>query len=213
MNCLRCVQVCPTGIDIRNGLQLECIGCAACVDACDNIMSRLGRAKGLVRYGSLKSLEGGRTKFIRPRTIAYTVLAVFGLIALSLSLSTLAPMRVLAKRMPGAPFFTSDGVVRNQFTLHLINKRHQEVQYQIELTSAPDGMQMMGAEQPVTVPPLGELDKPVIVTISQGMYQGKGEITFLIRELRERGALARQKVEFLGPDPRFFKTPKPAPNP
>jgi cytochrome c oxidase accessory protein FixG len=213
VNCTRCVQVCPTGIDIRNGLQLECVGCAACVDACDNIMEKLHRPRGLVRYGSLNSFKGRRLRFVRPRTIAYTVLALLGLAALGASLSTLKPVRVLAKRMPGAPFFTGDGVVRNQFTLRLINKRHETVSYKIELHDAPVGMRMLGAENSVEVPPLGELEKPVIVTISQGDYTGKGEIIFQIQELRDHGALVTQKAEFLGPDPRFFQNLHPQPSP
>jgi len=210
INCLRCVQVCPTGIDIRNGLQLECIGCAACVDACDAVMTKVGRPKGLVRYGSLNQLNGGTTRFIRPRTIAYSLLALLGVIAFGFSLSTLKPMRVLAKRLPGAPFFMGEGVVRNQFTLHIINKRHQTSSYKIELTSAPAGMRMIGAEEPVEVPGLGEVDKPVIVTISEHDYTGKCAITLQIRELHEGGSTISQTMEFLGPDPRFFQN-KPTP--
>jgi cytochrome c oxidase accessory protein FixG len=205
VNCMRCVQVCPTGIDIRNGLQLECIGCAACVDACDDIMKKVGRATGLVRYSSLNALNGGRTRYLRPRTIAYTVLAALGLAAFGFSLSTLTPVRVLTKRMPGAPFFTGDGLVRNQFSLRLINKRHEISRCRLELVQAPNGMRMLGAEGAVEVPPLGEVEKPVIVTIPRGQYTGKTQITILIREQRDRGTTITQKVEFLGPDPRFFQ--------
>lgn len=211
INCQRCVQVCPTGVDIRNGLQLECIGCAACVDACDDIMTKVGRPKGLVRYGSLNSLNGGRTRYIRPRTVAYTVLAVLGLAAFGTALSTLKPMRVLAKRMPGAPFYLGNGVVRNQFTLRIINKRHEESLCQIELTQAPAGMRMIGAEDSIAVPALGEVEKPVIVTVPEKEYAGKSEITILIQELRGSGSRSTQKVEFLGPDLRFFQNrPTPA---
>ncbi len=209
INCLRCVQVCPTGIDIRNGLQLECIGCAACVDACDGIMKKVGRPTGLVRYSSLNALNGGRTRYLRPRTIAYTVLAVLGLAAFGISLSTLKPIRVLARRIPGAPFFTSDGVVRNQFTLRLINKRHETSSCRLELVQAPQGMRMIGAEEAVEVPALGEVEKPVIVTIPQSQYTGKTQITIVVSEARDHGSSSTQKVEFLGPDPRFFQN-KPA---
>lgn len=205
INCMRCVQVCPTGIDIRNGLQLECIGCAACVDACDAIMTKVGRPTGLVRYGSLNDLTGGRTRFLRPRTIVYSIFALVGLTAFAFSLASLKPMRVLAKRMQGAPFFTGGGVVRNQFTLQVINKRHEASSYQIDLTKAPAGMRMNGAEGAVTVPPLGAVGKTVIVTISEKDYTGKDEITFTVRELREGGSSITQTVEFLGPDLRFFK--------
>ncbi|MFZ4764223.1 MAG: cytochrome c oxidase accessory protein CcoG [Roseimicrobium sp.] len=205
INCQRCVQVCPTGIDIRNGLQLECIGCAACVDACDAIMTKVGRPKGLVRYGSLNQLNGGKTRLLRPRTVAYTVLAMLGLVAFGLSLSTVKSVRVLAKRMPGAPFFTGEGVVRNQFTFHVINKSHKPASFRLELTSAPAAMKLMGAESAVEVPPLTEVDRPIIVTIAERDYTGKVPITFTLRELRERGASITQRMEFLGPDPRFFQ--------
>ncbi len=67
-----CVQVCPTGIDIRDGLQMECIGCAACIDACDSIMDKMGYARGLISYTSEHELQGGKTHLLRPRLIGYT---------------------------------------------------------------------------------------------------------------------------------------------
>src|SRR5215212_1028949 len=74
VSCNRCVQVCPTGIDIRQGLQMECIGCTACIDACDDVMTRLHRPQGLIRYDSQSNFDGTRTRWIRPRTILYFVL-------------------------------------------------------------------------------------------------------------------------------------------
>src|SRR5690606_21433497 len=67
VDCRRCVQVCPTGIDIRNGLQLDCVGCASCIDACDEVMDKLGRPRGLIRYDSPNGLEGKKRRFLRPR--------------------------------------------------------------------------------------------------------------------------------------------------
>ncbi|MFW8341615.1 4Fe-4S dicluster domain-containing protein, partial [Klebsiella pneumoniae] len=74
LDCTVCVQVCPTGIDIRDGLQLECIGCGACIDACDSVMDKLGYARGLVRYGSENELAGGKTHWLRPRLIGYAAM-------------------------------------------------------------------------------------------------------------------------------------------
>jgi hypothetical protein len=104
-------------------------------------------------------------------------------------------------------------MVRNQFTLRLINKRHETSLYQIELMEPPAGMRMMGAESAIEVPPLGEVEKPVIVTISQKDYVGKGEITIRIHEQREHGSSTTQRVEFLGPDPRFFQNRPTPPSP
>ena len=81
VDCHRCIQVCPTGIDIRNGLQLECIGCTACIDACDDIMTKLGRPTGLIRYDSQNGFDGLPKRILRPRIYAYSVLALLGLLA------------------------------------------------------------------------------------------------------------------------------------
>jgi polyferredoxin len=71
IDCQLCVQVCPTGIDIRDGLQMACIGCAACIDACDSIMDKMGYARGLISYTSEHTLQGGKTHLLRPRLIGY----------------------------------------------------------------------------------------------------------------------------------------------
>jgi polyferredoxin len=98
------VQVCPTGIDIRNGLQLECIGCAACVDACDDIMTKLKRPTGLVRYDSHVGLHGGKTTFIRPRIIFYTFLLLLGMGAFLFSATRISPLNASAVRMHRCAF-------------------------------------------------------------------------------------------------------------
>ena len=208
VNCHRCVQVCPTGIDIRNGLQLECIGCAACVDACDDIMTKLDRPKGLVRYDSFNGFRGGKTRFIRARTIAYMFFAALGLAAFSMSLSTLKPMRVLAKRMQGLPYFVSDGTVRNQFNIRILNERQTAASYTITLdpASVPQGMRMVGAEEPVRVPPLGEVVKPVFIAIPQTEYNASQPIRILVSETGG-ASQAKQEVEFLGPDLRYVQMP------
>jgi cytochrome c oxidase accessory protein FixG len=121
IDCRRCIQVCPTGIDIRNGLQLECIGCAACVDACDEIMDKVKRPRGLIRYASDRNLEGHRARFIRPRTILYTGLMLIGIAVAGLAFSSVKPAVAMATRMPGVPFYVTDTHVRNQYQIRLIN--------------------------------------------------------------------------------------------
>src|SRR5262245_19147234 len=85
VDCFRCVAVCPTGIDIRQGTQMECVGCANCIDACDEVMQRLGRARGLVRYDSQRGFETGKRRFLRGRVVFYAVLTLMGLSAFSLA--------------------------------------------------------------------------------------------------------------------------------
>ena len=112
MDCLRCVQVCPTGIDIRQGLQMECIGCTACIDACDAVMTKLKRPRGLVRYDSRHGFEGKATRWFRPRIVLYSVLAILGAIALTLATSTLKPVTVSLTRVTGIPYVVA-GVLRS----------------------------------------------------------------------------------------------------
>ena len=105
VDCIRCVQVCPTGIDIRQGSQIECIACAACIDACGEVMAKLQRPLGLIRYDSANGFSGGKTRFIRPRTIVYTILLAVGATAAAFSASTFRTATVSVLRMQGAPYY------------------------------------------------------------------------------------------------------------
>lgn len=122
INCNRCVDVCPTGIDIRNGLQLECVGCANCIDACDEIMQKIGQPTGLIRYDSLNGLSGKPRQIWRPRLYLYTVLFLLGVGVFSFYLFHHHPFEVNVLRAAGAPFTLVDKKVQNQFVLHLVNK-------------------------------------------------------------------------------------------
>jgi cytochrome c oxidase accessory protein FixG len=204
ISCNRCVQVCPTGIDIRNGLQLECIGCAACVDACDEIMTKVNRPKGLIRYDSLNGLNGKRTRYVRPRTILYTILLVIGAVVFSFALSTLKPMRALAKRMSGSPYFIAEGIVRNQFSLHVMNERHEKMSYRVELLGdVPPGLQLVGANVPFEVGALEEIEKMLIVSMPNKDFKTAFHFKINVKEDRPNGANVIREVDFLGPDNRL----------
>jgi len=125
VDCGRCVVVCPTGIDIRNGLQMECIGCAACVDACDAVMTKLKRPTGLIRYDSQNGLLGQATRFLRPRLYVYAAFGVLGLVVATLLTRTRVPFEANLLRLSRAPYTLEDerSRVRNALELHLVNKR------------------------------------------------------------------------------------------
>lgn len=132
VDCKRCVVVCPTGIDIRNGLQLDCIGCTACIDACDEVMDKLGRPRGLVRYDSQAALEGGTRRILRPRLALYgAVIAAWGLAAF-FALRTHDPFEASLVRLRGAPYHVVDGTVRNLFSVHVVNKGGEPATFTIE---------------------------------------------------------------------------------
>lgn len=154
VDCNRCVVVCPTGIDIRNGLQMECVGCAQCVDACDEVMLKLGRAPGLVRYDSLNGLDGKRTRFLRPRVYFYAFMGLVGLTVMSFALRSHQSFEANLLRT-GAPFvLDADGDVLNMLNLHLVNKQDEPVTFEIEAADEHDGLTYRIPTPTLTLEPL-----------------------------------------------------------
>ncbi|MEL0029058.1 MAG: cytochrome c oxidase accessory protein CcoG, partial [Perlucidibaca sp.] len=142
IDCGMCVQVCPTGIDIRDGLQFECIQCAACIDACDSVMDQMGYARGLVKYTTENLLENkgdGKYHFLRPRLIGYTIVLSVMISALLFALATRVPLSVEALRDRGQLFReTADGMIENSYTLKIQNKAQRAGDYVI--SASADGM-------------------------------------------------------------------------
>ncbi|UCE89298.1 MAG: cytochrome c oxidase accessory protein CcoG, partial [Pseudomonadota bacterium] len=122
IDCTLCVQVCPTGIDIREGLQYQCIGCAACVDVCDDVMDRMGYPRGLVRYTTENAMEGRTTRVLRPRVLIYTVLLAVIVGAWGYGLATRVPLGLDIIRDRNVLFReTREGYIENVYTLKVVN--------------------------------------------------------------------------------------------
>ncbi|MCB9552635.1 MAG: hypothetical protein H6705_12300 [Myxococcales bacterium] len=123
VDCHKCVVVCPTGIDIRKGVQMECINCMACIDACDSVMDKLGRPRGLVRFTSEKALATGEVRLVRPRVVAYGAVLIAIAIGLVTALSLREPVELAITRPPGEPFVVRpDGRLQNMVRLRISNK-------------------------------------------------------------------------------------------
>ncbi len=126
VDCTLCVQVCPTGIDIRKGLQLECIACAACIDACDDVMHRLNYAPGLIRYATQNSMDGLRTRSARPRTIIYGSLLLALIVGFGAAVGGRQLVTVDVMRDRNSLYRQlEDGRIENVYTVRLINKDTQ----------------------------------------------------------------------------------------
>ena len=204
IDCRRCVQVCPTGIDIRNGLQLECIGCAACVDACDDIMTKIGRPKGLIRYDSHAGMHGGKTRFLRPRTIFYSCILAAGMIAFGFATTRIEPLRASVVRMVGSQYYLGDGVVRNQFLVRVINKRNAPSTYKLELIGdVPAGMSITGNEQTLKLAPMGEEQKTIVLSMPEKEYTAPSKVQIKVTDTERGDTMTTRVMEFLGPDPRL----------
>jgi cytochrome c oxidase accessory protein FixG len=160
INCFKCVQVCPTGIDIRNGFQMECIACTACIDACDVVMEKTGRPKGLVRYDSLVGLAGGKTKLLRPRTILYVVLLGVLLSGLFYRIQAQKSFETEIIRAVDTPYQLiqgADGVrqVINHFKVNWYNVTASSVKARVLLPVASKelGFELIQAGETFEIPP------------------------------------------------------------
>jgi len=146
IDCFACVRVCPTGIDIRNGTQLECVNCTACIDACDDIMVKVDKPKGLIRYASENSItDGVKLKFNR-RIKAYSVVLVLLLSLLSFLLVSRTDLDVTLMRTSGMTYTKlADGSLSNLYNLKLANKTHKDIDFTLKLENLPGEISLVGS--------------------------------------------------------------------
>ena len=151
IECNQCVAVCPTGIDIRQGQQEGCITCSLCIDACDDVMAKIGKPKGLIRYASLEELEGKPTLplFKRPRVLIYLTIITLALSGIIYGLTHLGAieLKVLHER---SPLFVQlrDGSIQNKYNLKVLNKTDKDV-YIVASGSGLDNMVVKGMDKPL----------------------------------------------------------------
>lgn len=196
VSCMRCVTVCPTGIDIRNGLQLECIGCARCIDACDEIMVKLDRPKGLIRYDSERGLAEGKRRFWRPRVFIYAFAALVGLVVATVWMSGRTHFTTNVVRPQKAPFTLTDTGIRNVLTLNVTNKTNE--QRLAKVSSPPtEGIVVTLPQPEVTLVGFQGHRFPVLLDIDKAHYkQGmRIELTVDVGD----GEPQILKVKVLGP--------------
>ena len=152
IDCFQCVQVCPTGVDIRDGNQLGCITCGLCIDACDSIMDKIGKPQGLIRYASLDELEGKPAKKIyqHPRTLVYLSIIVIALAGIVYGLTHMGSMtlNVIPERQP---LFVSlsDGSIQNKYQFKVLNKTDKDLHVTVTAEGGVEGQQLIGAEKPL----------------------------------------------------------------
>jgi cytochrome c oxidase accessory protein FixG len=182
IDCRACVTTCPTGIDIREGLQLECIACGQCADACDSIMDRIGKPRGLIRYSSPEALATGKqASLLRPRVALYAA-ALIGLVAALLLIGGGSPAaEVTILRGLGAPFQVSGDEVINQLRLKVRNRSEKTASFRIELVDMP-GARVVAAELPLTVPASEQAEANVFVVAPRTALRGSRRIQLRVSE-------------------------------
>ncbi|MDX1452204.1 MAG: cytochrome c oxidase accessory protein CcoG [Oleiphilaceae bacterium] len=142
IDCGMCVQVCPTGIDIRDGLQYECIGCALCIDACDSIMEKMNYPKGLISYTTEKALAGKKSRIFHPRAIAYGTLLLAMVVAFAAIIYTRVPLELDVIKDRGALYqLTGMGMIENSYTLKIMNMSNEAHNFSVSV-SGLEGLQI-----------------------------------------------------------------------
>lgn len=199
VDCNLCVAVCPTGIDIRDGLQMECIHCARCIDACNNVMEKLGRDPGLIRYSSQAGLMGKHGRLLRPRVVIYPLilLIVFG--ALFTLTATHAAADVKFIRAKGQPYYVlPTGEVSNQIRVSITNRSSEPRDYTV--TPVTPGVRL-GNESTLTgVAPAELADLSTLVIAEPGLLAGTGGVTRIeLRVSDDNGFSTTRLVKLLGP--------------
>jgi len=203
VDCGICVQVCPTGIDIRDGLQYECIGCAACIDGCNQVMDKVGTSRGLIRYSTTHAMEKGwsRTEMfrrvLRPRVLVYFSILALIVLAAGASLYLRVPLKVDVIRDRAAMAREVEGgLVENLYRLQIMNTTERARAFVIEVTGLP-GIHVAG--EPITgVPAASSRMVPVKVRVmAYGTAPGSHPIEFHVRALGADGAEVRENSVFI----------------
>jgi cytochrome c oxidase accessory protein FixG len=181
IDCTICVQVCPTGIDIRNGLQYECIACGACIDACDSVMDKMGYARGLVRYTSENAAAGKRARVLRPRVWIYAALLASLVGGTATAIALRQPLIVDAMRDKAMYRLAADGAVENTYTLRIINKDSRPHDYALRIeTTAP--LSIAGPARVLHAAPEEVMTVPVTIR-SQGSVRGGVDLEFVVEDV------------------------------
>jgi cytochrome c oxidase accessory protein FixG len=205
IDCSICVQVCPTGIDIRDGLQLECIACAACIDACDEVMDRVGTPRGLIRYSTENALAKRYTAhdillhLLRPRTLLYSAI-LLAIIAVTVwSLATRIPLKVDILRDRSTLYREADeGRIENAYTLRVMNTDEAPHRYAISIAGI-EGITIVG-ERMVDVPAISTRTILLSASVEDAAgHKGANPVFFEIRAQNEPKIAVREKATFFLP--------------
>ncbi len=208
VNCYRCVAVCPTGVDIRRGVQMECIACTACIDACDEIMTRVNKPKGLIKYSSVAALEGDGNRWFRPRTLLYGVVLSVMFVGLGVSLAARASVEINLVRAIDTPYTqatTAEGVdqVINHFRVKLHNQTRLEQLVSIRLINAENEIELVAPTFPKTLEPGASNTEHVFVKLPPALTRIDGkhelEIEFTYQSNAGKTVISRATASALGP--------------
>ncbi len=201
IDCQLCVQVCPTGIDIREGLQYECIACAACIDACDSIMDKMNYPRGLVRYTTEHGMHHEKSSIIRPRTLVYATLLLILASGLVTAMATRTPviLDVIRDRNSLYRELPND-IIENIYTIKIINQSNDARSFALTVSGLA-GIELDGVDDEVRVDGGGVLSLPVRVRVARDDAFGISNIDFAVVATDDETVAVIEDSRFLGPTP------------
>jgi len=199
IDCTMCVQVCPTGIDIRKGLQIECIACAACIDVCDDVMDKMGSARGLIRYTTQHSLDHEPTRVVRPRTLIYGALLAALIVGFVTAVMLREPVALDVIRDRKSLYqLRDDGNVDNVYTIRILNKAEHARRFALSARGAST-LTLIPGEREYSVPSGEVYSIPVRVRRRTYDPLGAETITFELKSLDDDGVHITTRARFLAP--------------
>lgn len=204
VDCGACVRVCPTGIDIRNGTQLECVNCTACIDACDEVMEKVNRPTKLIKYASLTNIEEG-TKFkFSARTYLYTGVLILLLGVITYLMTTRSQVEATILKAKGSTFqFTDDRHIANIYTVTLINKSFEPMDLNLRLIDLKGTVKVIG-DKKLNITPGGILDATIIVELESNEIKAtRNDIN--IGLFNGDKLIQKIKTGFTGPVPGMYQ--------
>lgn len=198
IDCTICVQVCPTGIDIRDGLQIECIACGACIDACDGVMDKMGYPRGLVRYDTQHGVDGQPTRVLRPRVILYGLVLGAIICGLALAVITRQPVILDVMRDRNALYReTSDHRIQNGYLLRVINKSAEARRFTLAI-AGPEGLAFARDPGVIALKPEDVRTVGVMLVAPAGILPGTTDIELVLTS--DDGLAIRESTRFVAPE-------------
>lgn len=200
IDCTLCVQVCPTGIDIRDGLQYQCIACSACIDVCNEVMDKMDYPRGLIRYTTDHAKEGKPTHLLRPRVIIYAAILVGILVSLSWAIATRIPLGMDVIRDRNRLYHeTGEGLIENVYTIKLLNMDDAAHTYKLNVTGI-DGIKMLSASDTFNINSGEIIDVPVRLQVDPyDIRKRSSEVTFSLQSIDSPELTVTEPARFLGP--------------
>ena len=198
IDCNLCVQVCPTGIDIRNGTQMECVNCTACIDACSDVMIKIGKPRGLIRFASYNSIKNGVQKLWNGRVFGYTLVLALLLAVLSFALTTRSDVETTFLKVSGTLYQREPGLITNLYNAEFVNKTFDDLQLELRV-EFPSYAQLLNVDgRPVVVPAEGMIKSVYFIKIPEDKVNNARSVV-RVGIYQDGKKIENIKVKFIGP--------------